>query len=43
MKKIDISTAPQRAGSRYPGGYHVMGMNKVRELLADATTIRTST
>ncbi len=36
MKKIDIDTAPERVGSRYPGGYHVNGMNKVRKLLADA-------
>ncbi len=36
MKKIDIETAPERIGSRYPGGYHVTGMNKVRKQLADA-------
>ncbi|MEI7932226.1 MAG: cupin domain-containing protein [Alphaproteobacteria bacterium] len=36
MKKIDIDTAPERAGSRYPGGFHTTGMNKVRTLLADA-------
>lgn len=36
MKKIDIANAPERVGSRYPGGYHVTGMNKVRKLLADA-------
>src|SRR4051812_29245453 len=36
MKKIDVANAPERVGSRYPGGYHVTGMNKVRKLLADA-------
>ena len=36
MKKIDIATAPERVGSRYPVGFHVTGMNKHRKLLADA-------
>jgi uncharacterized cupin superfamily protein len=33
MKKIDISAAPTRTGSRYPAPFHASGMDKVRRQL----------
>lgn len=36
MKKIDVSKAPERVGSRYPAPFAAQGMNKVRRKLGEA-------